>query len=227
VLLPAGLVPNSAVQLALDLLGIFVAALTGGLVGVRRRLDLFGVLVLAVVTGLGGGIIRDLLIGRLPPWAFDDWRYGFTATAAGLIAFALHPAVGRVPRTVAVLDAFVLGTFCVTGAVRALAAGLGLAPAALLGMVTAVGGGVLRDVLAGDVPAVLRSGDLYAVPALLGSVLVVVSARFGVYSEGIAFVAVALTVALRLGALRFGWRAPYPRGAGDQVRASPTGEDRA
>lgn len=206
------LVPDPTLQLVLDLFGIFVAALTGGLVAVRRSMDLFGVLVLAAVTGLGGGIVRDVLIDRLPPWAFDDWRYGATATLAGLAAFGFHPVVDRIPRTVTVLDAFVLGAFCVTGAVAALAAGLGPAPTALLGMTTAIGGGVLRDLLAGDVPAVLRTRDLYAFPALAGASLIVVADELGAYSGAVALAALAFTVVFRLAAIRYGWQAPLPVG---------------
>lgn len=207
-------VPDPLLQLVLDLAGIFVAALTGGLVAVRRAMDVFGVLVLAGVTGLGGGIVRDVLIGRTPPWAFDDWRYGATATAAGLVAFALHPAIGRIPRTVTVLDAVVLGAFSVTGATRALAAGLGPGESALLGLTTAVGGGVLRDLLAGEVPAVLRSRDLYALPALAGAGLVVAGEALGQSSAVVSVVAVAFTVAFRLAAIRWRWQAPLPPGAG-------------
>ena len=155
----------STTLVVLDLLGIFVFAISGGLVAVRLRLDLFGVLVLAGVTGLGGGFVRDVLIGAVPPAALADWRYLLVPVAAGLLTFWLHPTLGRMERFVTVFDAFGLSLFCVAGALKAVSYGLGPLPAALLGMVTAIGGGMIRDVLARRVP-VIFSGELYATPAL-------------------------------------------------------------
>ncbi|MCW2842236.1 MAG: hypothetical protein JWN22_152, partial [Nocardioides sp.] len=162
-----------------DLVGIFVFAISGALVGVRKDLDLFGVLVLAGTTGLGGGFLRDVLIGATPPAALADWRYLIVPVAAGLLTFWFHPVLGRRERTVNVFDAFGLGLFCVTGALKALDYGLGPAPAALMGMVTGIGGGMARDVLASRVPTVFR-GDLYATPALAGAAIAVVGSRHGV-----------------------------------------------
>ena len=133
----------------LDLVGIFVFAISGGLVAVRKDLDLFGVLVLAGTTGLGGGFLRDVLIGATPPAALADWRYLLVPVGAGLVTFLFHPALGRMERTVNVFDAFGLSLFCVAGAIKALDYGLGPVPAALMGMVTGIGGGMLRDLLAG------------------------------------------------------------------------------
>src|SRR3954447_1150088 len=137
------------VLVVLDLVGIFVFAITGALVAVRKDLDVFAVLVLAGVTGLGGGFIRDLLIGAVPPAALADWRYLLVPVVAGTVTFYFHPTLGRAERVVNVLDAAGLSLFCVTGALKALDYGLGPVPAALLGMVTGIGGGVARDVLAG------------------------------------------------------------------------------
>lgn len=144
---------SEPVLVVLDLVGIFVFAISGALVAVRKGLDVFGVLVLAGTTGLGGGFLRDVLIGATPPAALADWRYLMVPVAAGLVTFWYHPAVGRLERQVGVLDAFGLALFCVTGALKALEYGLGPVPAALMGMVTAIGGGMARDVLAGRVPA--------------------------------------------------------------------------
>ena len=159
----------------LDLVGIFVFAISGALVAVRKDLDVFGVLVLAGTTGLGGGFLRDVLIGATPPAALEDWRYLMVPVAAGLLTFCFHPALGRMERAVNVFDAFGLALFCVTGALKALDYGLGPLPAALMGMVTGIGGGMARDVLAGRVPAVFR-GELYATPALAGAAIAVVGA---------------------------------------------------
>ena len=153
------------------------------LVAVRKDLDVFAVLVLAGVTGLGGGFIRDLLIGAVPPAALADWRYLLVPVVAGVVTFYFHPALGRAERVINVLDAAGLSLFCVTGALKALDYGLGPVPAALLGMVTGIGGGMSRDVLAGRVPLVFR-GELYATPALVGALVAVLGYRTGVQTDG-------------------------------------------
>ncbi|MGY2703874.1 putative membrane protein YeiH [Nocardioides sp. HB32] len=201
----------SAILVVFDLVGIFVFAISGALVAVRKGLDVFGVLVLAGTTGLGGGFLRDVLIDATPPAALADWRYLVVPVAAGLLAFFYHPVLGRVERSVNVLDAFGLGLFCVTGALKALDYGLGVVPAALMGMVTGIGGGMLRDLLAGRVPAVFR-GELYATPALAGAVVVVAGAHTDLPTFVIAFAGGGLCVGWRLLALWRHWQAPVPTG---------------
>ena len=201
----------STTQIVLDLAGIFVFAISGALVAVRKGLDVFGVLVLAGTTGLGGGFLRDVLIDATPPAALQDWRYLLVPLLAGLLAFVYHPALGRMERSVTVLDAFGLGLFCVTGALKALDYGLGVAPAALMGMVTGIGGGMLRDLLAGRVPAVFR-GELYATPALAGSVVVVALAQTDLSYWTIALLGGGLCTAWRLVAIWRHWQAPVPTG---------------
>ena len=148
-------------------------ALSGGLVAVKKRFDLFGVLVLACAAALGGGIVRDLLIGDIPPVGISDWRLLTAAALGGLVTFLFHPGVERITRFVRVLDAAGLGAFAVAGSLKAVTTpGVSPVAAVLVGVITAVGGGVVRDVLAGQVPEVLRR-ELYAVPAMLGSVVVV------------------------------------------------------
>lgn len=197
---------------ALDLVGIFVFAITGALVGVRKQLDVFGVQVLAVVTGLGGGFIRDVLIGAVPPATLEDWRYLVVPIVAGLLTFYLHPGLERVERLVNIFDAAGLGLFCVTGAQKALDYGLGLLPAAMLGMITGIGGSVIRDLLSGRVPVVLRR-ELYATPAFLGALLVATGDRAGIEGPWVAFGAAALCFVIRMLAVRRGWNAPRPRTA--------------
>jgi len=196
----------------LDLVGIFVFALSGGLVAVRKDLDIFGVLVLAGTTGLGGGFLRDVLIGDLPPAALADWRYLVVPVAAGLITFRFHPTLGRMERMVNVFDAAGLALFCVTGAIKAVDFGLGPVPAALLGMLTGIGGGMLRDLLAGRVPIVFR-GELYATPALLGAGLAAAGAEAGLPTAVVAVPAALACFSWRLLALARGWNAPRPSGA--------------
>jgi uncharacterized membrane protein YeiH len=195
----------------LDLVGIFVFAVTGALVAVRKNLDIFAALVLAGVTGLGGGFIRDVLIDATPPAALTDWRYLLAPVAAGLLTFAFHPAIGRLERVVTVFDAVGLALFCVTGALKAVEYGLGPVPAALMGMVTGIGGGMMRDVLAGNVPVVFE-GNLYATPALSGAVVAVLLDRTDLPVMVVAAAGFSTCLVWRLLALVRGWSAPLPRG---------------
>ena len=159
--------------LVLDLLGVFVFALSGAALAVEKRLDLFGVLVLAAVTALGGGLARDVLLGATPPAALDDSRYLLVAGVAGAVAFVAANRIHRIAPFVRVLDAAGLGLFVATGTSKALAYGLNPVAAVVLGCVTGIGGGMARDVLVGEVPLVLRR-ELYAVPAALGAGVVAV-----------------------------------------------------
>src|SRR5919202_1571748 len=176
---------GSTVLLALDLAGTFAFALSGGLVGVRARLDLFGIIVLAGVVGLVGGITCDIILGALPPATFSDWRYLAVAAAAGLVAFFARPTLERFSRPVNIFDAAGLSLFCVTGTTKALVFEVGAVQAVLLGAITAIGEGMLRNVLVRDIPMVLRS-ELYAVPALVGATIVVVASRLGLQIPAIA-----------------------------------------
>ncbi len=203
---------TSTLLLVLDLGGIFVFAISGALVGVRKQLDVFGVLVLAGTTGLGGGFLRDLLIDATPPAALADWRYLIVPVVAGLVTFVFHPSVGRHERGVIVLDAAGLGLFCVTGALKALDYGLGPIPAALMGMLTGIGGGIARDLLAGRVP-VIFSSELYATPALLGALWAVLAEGQDQPVAVVAIPGVVICFGLRILALWRGWQAPLPRGS--------------
>ena len=193
--------------LALDLAGTFAFGLSGGLVGVRVRLDLFGIIVLAAVVGLVGGITRDIILGSLPPATFSDWRYLAVAAAAGLVAFFARPTLERFSRPVNIFDAAGLSLFCVTGATKALAFDVGAVQAVLLGAITAIGGGMLRDVLVRDIPIVLRS-ELYAIPALVGATIIVVASRLGYQSPAIAITAAAVCFLIRMVGIRFDLRLP-------------------
>jgi uncharacterized membrane protein YeiH len=204
-------VEPSTTLVVLDLVGIVVFAISGALVAVRKELDVFGVLVLAGVTGLGGGFLRDVLIDATPPAALLDWRYLMVPVAAGLMTFAYHPTLGRMERLVNVFDAFGLALFCVAGALKAVDYGLGPLPAALLGMTTGIGGGMVRDVLAGRVPVVFR-GELYATPALAGALVAVVLDRTDVPFTLAAAAGAAVCLAWRLLAIWRRWEAPKPRG---------------
>jgi uncharacterized membrane protein YeiH len=206
------------VLLVLDLAGTFAFALNGALTAVRTaHLDIVGVITLGMITAVGGGIIRDVLLGALPPATFVDWRYLAVAATGGLIAFLFSRWLTRVRNPIDVLDAAGLSLFAVTGAGKALELGVGPAQAIILGAVTGVGGGTLRDVLIRQVPSVLSSG-LYAIPALVGAALFVVADRVGV--QDVLGVPVALGAAvvcflIRMVGLHFGIDAPKPLGTGD------------
>jgi len=198
-----------SVQHTLDLVGIFVFAISGALLAVRKNFDVFGIAVLAEVTALGGGLFRDLVIGAVPPAAFTDLGYFLTPLLAALLVFFLHPEVERIQLGVNIFDAAGLGLFCVAGTTKAYEYGLGLTASATLGLATAVGGGVLRDVLANEVPSLLRwDRDLYAVPAIVGSALVALCIRYDALNAFTSALAVVTTLMLRLLAMRYHWRAP-------------------
>ena len=197
--------------LVLDLVGTFAFALNGALTAVRAAdLDIVGVVALAVTTALGGGIVRDVILDDLPPATFSDWRYLLVAASGCLLAcvFARHQERLRTPVTV--LDAAGLSLFAVTGASKALEFGLGPVQAVLLGALTGVGGGTLRDVLIRQVPTVLTS-ELYAIPALLAAAVTVLAITTGVYGLPAAMGAAALCFGIRLLGVRFGLNAPGPR----------------
>ncbi len=216
------LTDTASLQTVLDVCGVFVFGLSGGLVAVRRGLDLFGVLVLAWVAGLGGGIIRDLFLGVTPPVAVSDWRLLAAAVVAGSAVFLLHGVFedgtsgrsdgrsgGRrhLTRAVRLLDAAGLALFAVSGALVALSRDAGPLAATLIGGITAIGGGLLRDVLARQVPEVLQR-ELYALPALAGAGLVVVLDRAGALSPITAWLAVALVFVIRVIAVALDLNAP-------------------
>jgi len=187
-----------ALLVSLDLGGTFTYAVNAGLTAVRpARLDIVGVVTLAMVSGLGEGIIRDILLGALPPATFSDGRYLAVAAAGGLAAFGLSSQLARLATLITVLDAAGLGLFAVTGASKAAGLGLGPAPAVILGAVTGAGGGTLRDVLLGQIPSVLRRG-LYAIPALSAAVITVAAIRARIYGLPAAVGAVLACFLIRV-----------------------------
>jgi uncharacterized membrane protein YeiH len=197
----------SALLVAFDLAGTFVFALSGAAAGVKNRLDIFGVLVLSFAAGNSGGIVRDLVIGAVPPAAIRDWRYIAVSILAGLITFYWYRVINKLSSPVLVFDAAGLALFAVAGASKALAFHAGPVAATLLGMLTGIGGGMVRDVLVREIPTVLRT-ELYAIAALVGAAVVVIgdALHFPPSVAGIA--GAALCFALRLAAMRRGWHLP-------------------
>lgn len=206
------LVFNATLEEVLNVVGAFVFAISGALLAVRKNYDIVGMAVLAEITAIGGGVVRDLLLGAVPPAAFTDRLSFLMPLVATGLTFFLHRQMNRIQAAVLVFDAAGLAVFCVAGAAKALAYGIGPVQAVALGAISAVGGGIIRDALANEQPAVLRSdSELYAVPAVLGAAIVVVVQHARLYGSLAASLAALLVFALRVAALRYGWRAPKPR----------------
>lgn len=203
----------------MDFVGTFVFALSGAAAAVKRELDLFGVLVLSFVAASTGGIIRDVLIGAIPPATLVDGRYLAISLAAGILTFYGLPLIDRLRNPVQLFDAAGLAIFAVTGAQKALAFGLDAPMAALLGMLTGIGGGMARDVLVTEIPTVLRA-ELYAVAALAGAFVVVSGALLDMPSLATTLAGALLCLALRLGSIYGGWHLPKARAS------TPANEDR-
>jgi uncharacterized membrane protein YeiH len=195
--------------LALDLGGTFVFALSGALAGVRRRLDFFGIMVLSFAAANSGGIARDVLIGATPPAAISDWRYLAVSVVAGILTFFWHPAVERLQTPVLVFDGAGLALFAVAGTQKALAFHLDPVMAAVLGMVTGIGGGIVRDVLLNEVPTVLRA-EIYALAALAGAAVVVAGHLLALPSAMVAVAGALLCFAIRVMAILRSWQLPGP-----------------
>jgi|SRR5579875_329947 len=200
----------SMLLLALDLGGTFVFGLSGATAGVKHKLDLFGVLVLSFVATNTGGIIRDLLIGAIPPATISDWRYIAAGLAPGLITFYGHPIVKRLADPVLVFDAAGLALFAVSGSLNALDYAVNPLAAVLLGVLTGVGGGIARDILMGEIPAVLHR-DIYAVAALAGSSVAVIGYMLGLPQLAIAIAGAILCFGIRIIAIRRHWNLPTAR----------------
>jgi len=192
---------------AFDLAGTFVFALSGATAGVKHRLDLFGVLVLSFAAGNSGGIARDVMIGAHPPAAISDWRYLGVSLLAGLVTFFWYPNIDVRRRPVLLFDGAGLALFAVTGTQKALAAGLNPVMAALMGMLTGIGGGIVRDVLVNQTPTVLQA-DLYAVAALAAGVVVVIGHILHYPSFAVMIVGALLCFWLRVMAILRGWHLP-------------------
>ncbi len=190
-----------------DLLGTFVFALSGAAAGTRHRLDLFGVLVLSITAATAGGVIRDVLIGMGVPAAIHDWRYIAVPVCAGLVYFYWRPRVDRFRNTMLWFDAAGLALFAVTGTSKALAYDINPVSAALLGMLTGIGGGIARDVLVSEVPTVLRA-ELYAITALAGATVVVGGHLMQLPAGPVATVGAVVCFGLRYMGIRHGWRLP-------------------
>jgi uncharacterized membrane protein YeiH len=202
---------SSAIFYAVDLFGVFIGALTGALVARRHRYDIMGYWGLALVSGLGGGIIRDVCLQAGPPLALTEETYLPAVAVAAMLGAFFGPRIDPLRKTITVVDAIALANFAVAGSLRTIDAGLGLWPVLLMGVVTAVGGGVIRDILTGDTPLIFRRGELYALAALGTCIMVVALQELGSPREIVVPAGLVTGIGLRLGSLRYGWMSWQPR----------------
>ncbi|ASG21363.1 trimeric intracellular cation channel family protein [Nitrospirillum viridazoti] len=195
-----------------DMAGTVLFAVEGAMAALRGGLDLFGVMVLSFATALGGGVLRDLLIGAAPPTALRDWRYPAMAFAAGAATFTGHALVGQVPvGLMTTLDAAGLSLFAVAGTEKALNRDIPPFSAVLMGTITGVGGGTLRDIMLAQVPAILRV-DVYATAALLGAAVMTAAIRLGVAPRYAALAGGGACFALRMVSVWRHWALPTAMG---------------
>lgn len=193
----------------LELAGLYVFATSGALMAIQKRFDVVGIVVLALLTALGGGVLRDLVIGDTPPAAFTNVNYLLIPMVAAVVTFFAHPLVGRLAFPVLVFDAAGLGLFCVTGTLKALDFGLGSLQAVLLGVTTAVGGGVLRDITARETPALVQMDtDLYSIPAAAGAGIVAAAHHTDLPMPVVATCAALFVFLFRIVAMVRHWTAP-------------------
>lgn len=213
---------------ALDVVGIIAFAISGGLLAVRRGFDIVGVIALCTVTALGGGTIRDVLIGDVPPESLTKPEYLIVPIITGAALMVLHLIItGAIWRAVLVFDAVGLALFCVTGTLKALAYDIVPVGAVGLGVVTATGGGVLRDVLAGEPPQMFRADSvLYSIPAAAGATALVVLVEVEQYQDWMGILIAVGVFALRGAAMRFDWHAWRPSTSLPLPRPKPPGDDR-
>lgn len=196
----------------LQFAGILAFAISGALVGVRHNLDLLGVIVVGASTGIGGGILRDILLGINPPTSLVYWPNAAVAVAGSLVVFFFHPKITRLRHFEVVFDAFGLGLFSANGAAWAISISEPLLTAVFVGTITAIGGGVVRDVLVNTVPGVLTR-ELYAVSAFAGAITAALLMKFTGDIVLASAVGGALAIVLRLVSYSRGWQLPLPRPA--------------
>jgi len=197
---------------ALELIGVFAFGVSGALTAIRHHLDVVGIAILATVTALGGGILRDVILGATPPPAFTQWPYLVVALAAAALASVIPRAFARLGQVLLLFDAAGLGLFTVAGTEKALEHGLAPVAAACLGVTTAAGGGVLRDIIVREIPALVRpDSELYAVPALAGALVIGLAWSFDLAGPTLSAVVAGAIFMVRVLALRRHWHGPRAR----------------
>lgn len=202
---------TETIFLGVDIFGIFVAAATGALTALRLRYDIMGLWILALFTGLGGGMIRDVMLSLGPPLALTNPFYLPTVALATVAVALLGGRISQLKSTITVLDAIALANFAVAGTLRSLDADLSFWAAILLGITTAVGGGIIRDMMVGTTPAVFRRDSLYGLAALGGCIAIILANEIGMHREYLVLIGISVTLFLRLGSLRWGWMSWEPK----------------
>lgn len=191
----------------LDLIGTAAFAASGAWVGVRKHMDMFGVLVLGIVTAVGGGTLRDLLLGDIPPFSLKDEMYIYIAIAVSLVVFANRNRFKAFEKPLLYFDAIGLGTFVVIGTTKAIEFQLGALGAVLMGVMTGTAGGMMRDLLANQIPLILRR-EIYASACIVGGILLVILETFAVHQSVAALIAAGTVIAVRLLAIHYDWSLP-------------------
>ena len=194
----------------LDLLGTAAFAASGALAGVQRRMDLLGVVVLALVTAVGGGTVRDVLLGSVPPFCFKDENYLYLSIVIALLVFYFHHSLDFLKRPLLYFDALGLGTFLVIGTGKALAYDAGFLVAVMMGVTTATAGGVVRDVLSDQVPFILQK-EIYATACIFGGILYYILYRLGMNESLVAVIAALVVVIIRVVAIHRHWSLPIAK----------------
>jgi len=191
----------------IDLGGTFAFAISGAIAAKVKGLDIFGILVVAFTVACGGGILRDISIGAIPPAGLSDWRYLCVSVIAVIVAIGISPLLKLLNRPVILFDALGLSLFAVSGAEKTLSFGHNNEVAVLLGILTAVGGGVIRDIFLNRIPVIFEN-EIYASAALLGALVVVAGNALALPNGWTFFTGFALCFVLRLLALKYHWRLP-------------------
>ncbi|GAA2846899.1 trimeric intracellular cation channel family protein [Paenarthrobacter ilicis] len=196
------------VLLWLDLVGVFFFAVSGSLLAARNQFDIVGSVLLASIVSLGGGVIRDIIINTGPPIAFTNPAYLAPPLLAALLVYFLFSSVQRYTSLLTLFDAGGLALFCITGTLKAIGAGMNPVAAILLGVTTAVGGGLLRDITANEIPTLFNNRDIYALPAFVGAGLTTLLWNLGVFTGLTACLIAAVVFAFRVTAWRRSWYVP-------------------
>lgn len=192
----------------MDGIGTFVFALSGAMAAMQRRLDIFGVILLAFIAACGGGMLRDIMIGAVPPASLSHIRYITLSVAAALLCLACRPLLTRLAQPVALFDAIGLSLFCVTGAQKTFVYTGSVEVAIFLGMLTAIGGGLLRDIILNRIPLILQK-EIYASASLLGAAIISLTNYMQWNPNWGAWIAISVCFSLRMLSLRYHWHLPY------------------
>ncbi|MCI1983984.1 MAG: TRIC cation channel family protein [Bifidobacteriaceae bacterium] len=201
----------------IEYLAVISCGISGGLAAIKKRYDVFAVLIIAWLTAVGGGLIRDVLLGAIPPVGVSDKWLILSAFASGVVCLIFYPEITDLKRSMLVSDALALGLFAVNGTLKALNYGSSMTTAVFLGMATALGGGLIRDILLNVEPAILRDKHFYAFPSLLGCLLTAVvyrAVQWGIlgaaWSIPLNIVIIVTVVVLRLLSVKLNILLPGP-----------------